>query len=467
MANRIQLRRGTAAQWTAANPVLAQGEPGIETNTGKQKFGDGVTAWNFLAYASQGPTGPAGAPGVADDASVEDLITTPGTATATALNATYAPLAGSTAYATKTVESKVASAPVAASVGVYDRRLNVYNYKPAQVFRLRAALAKAAAGTAFANIGFNGDSTVAGTNGGNVPGTTAWPVLFRNILANMGYPSAGSGIVAAYRGASASDPRWTYGAGWGAAASTSSRVVNSTTTNALAFASVETGTSTHVYYSNTSGPFTVSLDGGAPVTVTPTGASTIGVLSSGTLADTTHTLSIVRTSGTVEIFGVEVRKASTGVKIYNAGIAGAKAVSVADANWNSVSQTVAGGASNPFTADGIFLCCEINDMTGGGGAVVPAATYKTQMQTAITNLKVNGASLVLITGNPVQTGDFTDYTKALYELADTNDLPLIDMQDRWGSYAAANARAIMGDTVHPSPAGNAEIARAVLNALGL
>ncbi|MFW0773544.1 hypothetical protein ACLRGI_10285, partial [Paenarthrobacter nitroguajacolicus] len=87
MANRIQLRRGTAANWASVNPVLGQGEPGIETDTGKLKFGNGVTAWLALPYASEGPEGP---PGVADDASVEDLITTPGTATATALNATYA-----------------------------------------------------------------------------------------------------------------------------------------------------------------------------------------------------------------------------------------------------------------------------------------------------------------------------------------------------------------------------------------
>ncbi len=50
MAVQIQIRRGTAAQWTAANPVLAQGEMGLETDTGKVKFGDGVTAWNSLAY---------------------------------------------------------------------------------------------------------------------------------------------------------------------------------------------------------------------------------------------------------------------------------------------------------------------------------------------------------------------------------------------------------------------------------
>lgn len=44
----IKFRRGTAAQWTAANPVLAAGEPGLETDTGKHKIGDGTTAWNGL-----------------------------------------------------------------------------------------------------------------------------------------------------------------------------------------------------------------------------------------------------------------------------------------------------------------------------------------------------------------------------------------------------------------------------------
>jgi len=51
MPVQIQIRNGTAAQWTAANPTLAAGEVGIETDTKKQKFGDGTTAWNSLAYA--------------------------------------------------------------------------------------------------------------------------------------------------------------------------------------------------------------------------------------------------------------------------------------------------------------------------------------------------------------------------------------------------------------------------------
>lgn len=58
---KIQLRRGTAAQWTTANTVLLAGEAGFETDTGKLKIGDGTTAWTSLAYQNlSGPQGPAG-----------------------------------------------------------------------------------------------------------------------------------------------------------------------------------------------------------------------------------------------------------------------------------------------------------------------------------------------------------------------------------------------------------------------
>jgi len=52
MAIQIQLRRGTASQWTAANTLLAQGEIGLETDTSKLKLGDGSTLWNSLSYFS-------------------------------------------------------------------------------------------------------------------------------------------------------------------------------------------------------------------------------------------------------------------------------------------------------------------------------------------------------------------------------------------------------------------------------
>jgi hypothetical protein len=54
VVTQIQSRRGTAAQWTSANPTLAAGEWGYETDTGKVKIGNGSTAWNSLGYTGAG-----------------------------------------------------------------------------------------------------------------------------------------------------------------------------------------------------------------------------------------------------------------------------------------------------------------------------------------------------------------------------------------------------------------------------
>lgn len=54
MAVKIQLRRGTASQWTSANPTLSAGEFGFETDTRQYKIGDGTTAWTSLAYYATG-----------------------------------------------------------------------------------------------------------------------------------------------------------------------------------------------------------------------------------------------------------------------------------------------------------------------------------------------------------------------------------------------------------------------------
>ena len=50
MAYQIQLRRDTAANWTSADPTMAQAELGFETDSGKLKIGDGSTAWTSLLY---------------------------------------------------------------------------------------------------------------------------------------------------------------------------------------------------------------------------------------------------------------------------------------------------------------------------------------------------------------------------------------------------------------------------------
>jgi hypothetical protein len=50
MATRMQQRRGTAAQWTSANPILNAGEMGWESDTNKFKIGDGTNHWADIDY---------------------------------------------------------------------------------------------------------------------------------------------------------------------------------------------------------------------------------------------------------------------------------------------------------------------------------------------------------------------------------------------------------------------------------
>lgn len=60
----FKLRRGTAAQWLAVDPVLQSGEPGVESDTGKLKIGNGIAKWTQLGYLSgEGTPGENGADG--------------------------------------------------------------------------------------------------------------------------------------------------------------------------------------------------------------------------------------------------------------------------------------------------------------------------------------------------------------------------------------------------------------------
>ena len=50
MAVQLQLRHDTAANWTSVNPILAQGEIGVELTTNKIKIGNGSSTWSALSY---------------------------------------------------------------------------------------------------------------------------------------------------------------------------------------------------------------------------------------------------------------------------------------------------------------------------------------------------------------------------------------------------------------------------------
>lgn len=362
----------------------------------------------------------------------------------------------------------VAPAPVSPKLGVYERGHCIYNLKPGHLRRTRSALAKAWVGSGFCNIGFIGDSTTAGY--GAVPGVSDWPALFAAMMAERGYPLSGSGIIPANRNiASPADVQVTPGAGWAQWVAGSTILANSTTANPLTFVSLVAGTKVIVHYSNQTGPFTVSIDGAAAVassafSTPPTGNPNYGSYEVPGLSDTTHTVVITRTSGTVLIEGFEVQSGAYGIRTYNAGLASLKIEDFAAAPYYTSTNAM---IYPRFLADLVLFSVEINDANGPG--ITPPATYGTTFEQALTNVRAQAPDpdVVLLAANPCNGVDFDDYTQKLYDLADTHDVPLLDVQDRWGTFATANAQGLMSDNLHPTATGYAELATAVIRALRL
>lgn len=52
MAQVIQLRRGSTSEWESSNPILAQGELGVDLTVGRFKVGTGLTGWNNINYSA-------------------------------------------------------------------------------------------------------------------------------------------------------------------------------------------------------------------------------------------------------------------------------------------------------------------------------------------------------------------------------------------------------------------------------
>lgn len=51
MADKIQFRRDSLANWTTINPILSDGELGLVKDTFAYKIGNGIDDWNTLSYA--------------------------------------------------------------------------------------------------------------------------------------------------------------------------------------------------------------------------------------------------------------------------------------------------------------------------------------------------------------------------------------------------------------------------------
>lgn len=158
MPARFQMRKGTAAQWTAANPTLLNGEPGAETDTKKLKVGDGVTAWNSLAYIG-------GSGGGVTDGDYGD-ITVSSSGTVWTVDASVLSPYLTTASAAATYQTLDADlTALAALSGTND----IY---------YRSGAATWSPVTIGTGIGFSGGTLTASASGGPVPGIDPRSALY-------------------------------------------------------------------------------------------------------------------------------------------------------------------------------------------------------------------------------------------------------------------------------------------------
>ena len=109
MAQQIQFRRGTSAEWASANPILAQGEIGVNLDGNRFKVGTGLTSWNYLDYTAvfdvvvQSPTAPIVYPTFANASGVSVI----GIATSGSTSVVYIPSSGNLGIGTTNATSKL------------------------------------------------------------------------------------------------------------------------------------------------------------------------------------------------------------------------------------------------------------------------------------------------------------------------------------------------------------------------
>lgn len=217
----------------------------------------------------------------------------------------------------------------------------------------------------------------------------------------------------------------------------------------------------------TAGTVQVTVDGGAPVTLTPTGAGTQGEWTT-TVASGTHSVVVTNTggAGTIQqLSGIYFGTASGGVVLNNAAIPGTRTDDWMASHW--ISQWSNTGRESGGLA---FLSLGTNDASGDPAPLTPLATYRTNLAALadriITDLT---KALVVVIAPPASAtpaARWAQYVAAARAVAAERSLPVVDMTARWGTWAAADAAGLMADVTHPGALGYLEMARAIARGIG-
>lgn len=365
-------------------------------------------------------------------------------------------------------------------------QFGISNMTPQNTGHVRAAVARVLAGTGICKVAFIGDSIALGafanavTFAGNKP--LAYPAQLAKILTARGLPATndswfGSGNVApaTAAGYTAYNAAVTYpiaGFAPGSIPGLGAFAQASTTSGAtLAFTPTMAFDTIDIYFLGgiPAGTFNVNVDGGASLQLVTPGGPHVPQVVTIACALATHTINIVTTSTSgVFIAGMAVRASATPrVELYNCGWSAALVSTYAE-------PTSATFQYNYFVAlpvmapDITVINLTVNDIDQ---QPTPVAAYQTKLQSLVAQALVSG-DCALMVGNPGNKASWTTnpgvaaaYQAAVSNLASAAGIPLIDLTQRWTSYAVTNPVMPYGDpgvtALHPGQVGHADIAKVI------
>lgn len=370
----------------------------------------------------------------------------------------------------------------------------LFNFSAQNTAHLRAAVARVLAGTGISKVALVGDSTTFGAyasgviHAGNKP--IAYPAQLAKILTARGIPATndswfGTGNVtpATAAGYTAYNAAVTFpvaGFAPGSIPGLGAFAMASTTSGAtLAFTPTIAFDTIDIYFLGgvPAGTFNVNVDGGASLQlITPGGTHTVQVVTITGVALATHTINIVTASASPTfIAGMAVRASATKrIEVYNMGWSSVEVLNPGNASisyalpTDGTHQYVYFVALPVVAPDLTIIDLTINDIDNQPSSV---GVYQYNLQAMVVQALVSG-DCVLMVGNPGNKSNWTAnpsvaaaYQAAVYAVAAATNVPVIDITQRWTSYAVTNPLMPYGDAgataLHPSQVGYTDIAREV------
>lgn len=346
----------------------------------------------------------------------------------------------------------------------------------------RIAVGKVKANVASCRILCIGDSITAGQWAqGNVPANQrplSWPTQLSNMLNSSGVnanwnSTLGNNNTGFGETTPTLDFRVVQGTGWTSSSAAETiggdLYASTSATSNLAFTPTFPVNTFNIFYPLFSGGGTLAanLNGGSNTNVSLNNATTgINTLTLSTTLGI-NTCNLNWNAGSAFAIGWEAYDSSKKwVSIINTGWDGATSTDMAlhGAGFNS-------GSAISYLAPALtIICTGINDWDNG----ISLATYTANIQYMITQAKLSGDVILVspVPTNPAAGGAAPiatqlTYIAALQTIATSNNIPLVDVYNRWVSYAVSQPLGYYGDTfTHPIGAGYGDMAQAIFNVIG-